>query len=473
MLKNRLKLLIWLSLLALVVAAFFLVLTGAGNLIVYFSTGADPSSALNLIPAAPNDLEQRLHWLPEQIPDSPGYRSDFRPLEPFTRDKIAGAYLRAWSQWNISYQVGVPYGLKSYFSGLALAEISAAVTAVGKSGWEITQNDLRHNLLLTFYADDGQVVAFTDREASVVQILTPPDGGASQMIEMSGTYEVVMLLEDGNWRVRLWQRQDITAPPRLQPLQIRPKLVHINDGQLTLDGKSFDIAGVNYYPQAMPWEQFWAEYNPRLTSADLARVRSLGLNTVRIFIPFDQFGGGKPDEIYLARLANFLAQANTQRLKVIVTLFDHRTDHDPGNWAADDRYLAGLIPLFAGHPAILAWDVKNEPDRDYAANSPELTQAWLRHVLHEIRRYDRQHLLTIGWSTPAAARDLTEFVDIVSYHFYAPAADYPAQLATLQTAATGKPLLLQEFGLPTWNSIFPNGHTEAEQAAYYADLLPM
>jgi hypothetical protein len=79
--------------------------------------------------------------------------------------------------------------------------------------------------------------------------------------------------------------------------------------------------------------------------------------------------------------------------------------------------------------------------------------------------------VTIGWSTPAAAQALVDVVDFVSFHYYAPAANYPRQLAELRAAAGGKPLLLQEFGLPTWNTIWPNGHTEAEQAVYYADIL--
>jgi hypothetical protein len=56
--------------------------------------------------------------------------------------------------------------------------------------------------------------------------------------------------------------------------------------------------------------------------------------------------------------------------------------------------------------------------------------------------------------------------------YYAPGAEYPRQLTNLRQALPpDKPLLLLEFGLPTWNTIWPNGHTEAEQAAYFADIL--
>jgi hypothetical protein len=60
---------------------------------------------------------------------------------------------------------------------------------------------------------------------------------------------------------------------------------------------------------------------------------------------------------------------------------------------------------------------------------------------------------------------------MVQFHFYAPVAELATGYVALRHAAPDKPLLLGEFGLPTWNTVFPNGHTEAEQATYYAALL--
>jgi endo-1,4-beta-mannosidase len=152
-------------------------------------------------------------------------------------------------------------------------------------------------------------------------------------------------------------------------------------------------------------------------------------------------------------------------------LFDHHTDHHLGAWAADDRHLAGLIPAVAAHPAILAWDIKNEANRDYGLNTPALTNAWLRHVANTVHRYDPYHLLTIGWSTPEAATAMTNTVDFISFHYFEDSAEYGPRLARLLAAAPDKPVILQEFVMSTWNSFWPNGHTEEEQALYYADLL--
>jgi hypothetical protein len=101
-----------------------------------------------------------------------------------------------------------------------------------------------------------------------------------------------------------------------------------------------------------------------------------------------------------------------------------------------------------------------------------VVDTWLRHTLRLARQYAPHHLLTVGWSTPQAAHALTDDVDVVSFHFYAPAAELPAEYASIRAAAPQRPILLGETGLPTWNSwFFPHGHTEAEQAQYYADVL--
>ena len=168
---------------------------------------------------------------------------------------------------------------------------------------------------------------------------------------------------------------------------------------------------------------------------------------------------------------DLLDRAEAQNLKLIVTLFDFRGDYSLLHWADADRQLATLLTRFAGHPAILAWDLKNEPDLDDRRVGTQIVDAWLTHIAGLAHSYDPNHLLTIGWSSPAAAQRLVQQVDLVQFHYYATAESFTAAYVALRQAAPNKLLLLGEFGLPTWNSVFPNGHTEAEQAAYYAELL--
>lgn len=472
MAKSRLKLAIALFLACLVGVSLLGIVAGVGRLIAYFGSGADPASIFQLIPTVPVDLKERVTWLPDR-PSA----ADGRALEPYTREQIAGAYLYAWAQWGISYDLNQPYGLKSYFTPPALDAVTLAITSTVAAGWQLRQSNLHHTLELVFYSDDGALVAFTDHSAHLVQQVLRTDGGLVEVHETTNVYDVVMRLEDGAWRIRdLVRRGDgppLAAAGALSPdtAPSRAAFVQVQGNQLVLHGAPFPIAGINYYPQASPWTKFWPEYKRTQTSADLDLIQQLGLNTVRIFLSYVDFGADDVQPTELAKLTHFLDQAHTRQLKVIVTIFDHHTDHHVSTWAADDRHLAGLIPHFADHPAILAWDIKNEPDRDYEFNTQELVDAWLRHIARTVRRYDPNHLITIGWSQPEAAAALTDIVDFVSFHYFEELADYSTRLEGLLAAADGKPVVLQEFVMSTWNSFWPHGHTEAEQARYYADLL--
>ncbi len=465
--KKRVKLILWAIICLIVLVGVWLTVRGMGDILYYFRTGADPAAALNIVPNVPPDLKVELTWMPDD-PDTG------RELEPFTREQIEFAYIRAWLQWNLSYRKGEPHGLKTYFIGPALEAVREGVFDADARALKINQSDTKHALQLHFYSADGSIVSFTDHNALVAQAIRDANGQEIYADETTADYDVVMFLEDGNWRVRHWVRRQVADHADEVAIGAKASSVGIvgRDGaNLIVDGQSFQINGINYYPQETPWLEFWPNYDPQQIDQDLTLIRSLGLNAIRVFVPFEQFGGADVDPSMLENLGDFLDRADLHDLKVIVTLFDLRSSYDPLFWPHADRHLETILTTFAEHPTILAWDLKNEPDLDYAVHGPQTVKAWLEHTSKLARRYDPNHLLTIGWSSPEVATTLADRVDFVSYHYYRPTEDLPEHVAALRATIPNKPLLLTEFGLPTWNSVFPNGHTEAEQARYYADIL--
>lgn len=456
---------IWLALMLISLVGIFLILKGAGAIITYFQEGADPGSALNIVPNKPPDYQTKVVWLPDD-PDTG------RVMEPFTRDQIEAAYIRAWLQWNLSQEKGSAYGLKTYFTGPTLDAISNAIQQSVSNGFKITQTTTEHHPQLHFYSADGSIVSFTEEGARVEQIIRDKSGQVILADERNSRYDVVMLLEDGNWRIRHMVRINETNPADNKFVTV-PKtgFVRVDGATLTLDGQPFQAAGVNYYPQATPWDKFWLSYKPTIIDEDLKRVKDLGLNTLRIFVPFTQFGGTTPTEAYLKLLDDFLKRADQQGLKVIVTLFDFRTDYNPLLWADADRHLETILTRFKDYASVLAWDLKNEPDLDYKTGGRETVDLWLRHVAITAREFDPNHLITIGWSTSSVAATASNLVDFVSFHYYTPAVNLPAEYNRLKTATADKAIMVTEFGLPTWNTFFPNGHSEPEQAEYYADII--
>lgn len=459
--QRRFKIMIW--------VLFLLVLGQCGLwgvnriawLVASFQQGADPTSALNLPPMLPPEAATAIQWLPDDADTG-------RVMEDFTRQQLTSDYGRAWLQWNLSLKIGRPYNLRTSFSGPALHYLTTSISAT--AGFQIEQIDTAHHLQLHFYAADGSIIALTDTQAEVYQLIYDADRKLVSAQWLYARYEIVMLLQDGTWRIRHWVRHELPVPqePTYQP---KPQYVQSLHQQLQFEQHPFIVRGVNYYPSATPWLQFWPAYQPQQTATDLALIQQLQLNSVRIFIPFEQFTEPYSTSLYLRSVTDFLDQAEQANIKVIVTLFDFLGDYQLARWQQTDSYLTTVVTALREHPAIMAWDVKNEPDRDYATASQAVVEAWLLHTIRQLRRLDPHHLITIGWSTPEAAQRLSEDVDLVSFHYYGLAEQLATHYQRLEQVVGAKPLLLTESGMSTWNSpLFPHGHNQREQAAYLINV---
>ncbi len=449
--KRNFRVLIWiLPTMLLILAAFWGLSRVISEVLVFIQTGSDPGEALNIVPNKPIDWPVELTWVDDASDTG-------RSLDPFTREQIEAVYLNAWLQAALSYEKGEPFGLGTFYGGPALAAMNEAITTGVANGQTVQQINTHHQLRLNFYAADGSIVAFTDEDARITRLIRDADGNTLFAEEVRDTYDVVMIIDNEKWRIRhILRTGEGPQAAELERTLPEPE----------------PVAGVNYYPADTPWELFWEEYDVVAINRDLDLMGSLGLNTVRIFIPFEQFGGSALETIYVFKLEDFLNQAEAHNIKVIVTLFDFASDYALIRWPRTDNHMVTLMEQFADNETILAWDIKNEPDRDYPAHGKDLVDLWLQHKLALARETDPDTPITIGWSTVPAAMALADQVDIVSFHFYGRAVDFVPELDALRTVSGDKPLMLQEFGLPTWNSwLFPNGHTENEQAEYYADIL--
>ena len=247
--------------------------------------------------------------------------------------------------------------------------------------------------------------------------------------------------------------------------------VRTSGSSLLLNGQPFEVRGANYYPSRHPWDRFWPEYDQRVIDRDFAQFAAWGLNTVRVFVRFDQFGGGAGSATSLDKLANLLQEARRHGLFVIPTLFDFHSEYQPSGWAQDDLQTVALLTRFRDDPAVLAWDIKNELDLDYPRHGMSAVNAWLVHELSVARQVDRNHLLTVGWATAEDALTSPVTVDIVSFHAYDPLPRLATSYAALRQRNTDRPLLLEEFGSTTWSATETSANMEREQARYLSEVL--
>lgn len=160
--------------------------------------------------------------------------------------------------------------------------------------------------------------------------------------------------------------------------------------------------------------------------------------------------------------------AETQELKVIVTLFDFYGDYKILDWTLTQRHAETIVTKFKNHKAILAWDIKNEPNLDFESRGKQNVLGWLEQMIFLVKSIDQQHLVTIGWSNMESAHLLQNKVDFVSFHYYDAAADFTQQYANLKSEITDKPIVLGEFGQSSYGGFWkPFAGSENKQAKYY------
>jgi len=137
--------------------------------------------------------------LPPTLIDSVTWNADPmdlpRPMEPLTRVDVTASWLRAWEQLRIVSETGDTSDIEVYFSSTARENILAQAQE-----WDETSvRQLGHDLELTFYSEDGQVLGLRSTETRVRR--RRDAGDRTVTAESNESYEAVMILEDGNWRI--------------------------------------------------------------------------------------------------------------------------------------------------------------------------------------------------------------------------------------------------------------------------------
>ena len=266
-------------------------------------------------------------------------------------------------------------------------------------------------------------------------------------------FKIILLLEDGFWRIRHLVKENSET------------FKQINKRVIT---DSLNIKGINYYPKATPWDMFGDKFDIDTVSKDFKIIKNAGLNTVRIFVQYEDFGKADVNPEKLEKLKQTLDIAEDNNLKVVLTLFDFYGDYSVLNWTLNQRQAEKIVSMFKDHNALLAWDIKNEPNLDFESRGQDLVVAWLYQMIDLVKSIDDTHPVTIGWSNPKSASILKDKVDFVSFHYYEDLDKLDNAVKTLKTLIPNKPLVLQEFGVSSYNGFWkPFGSTEEDQANYY------
>ena len=169
------------------------------------------------------------------------------------------------------------------------------------------------------------------------------------------------------------------------------------------------------------------------------------------------------------------------------------------------RYVLGRVNSRTGQkyvddPAIMAWEIINEPRPMQTAAVPAF-EAWMQRVAALVKSIDKNHLLTTGSEGDIATNnDMAVYqrlhadpnIDYLTIHIWpknwgwfrdtATARSLPTVLSKATAyvekhaavaATLGKPLVVEEFGLPRDGQVFSPATSTALRDRYYAALFGM
>ncbi|AXG68823.1 cellulase (glycosyl hydrolase family 5) [Kordia sp. SMS9] len=413
----------------------------------YLNTGADRSKMLH------TEVKKADVYLPKMNWANDG--NEGRKLDNQTLAKIESDYLNAWYVKHVAYKTNQTMGIDDYYTENARKNVINFVSQNQQQNISVHATTLSHQPNIEFFSEDGQLIVLTDENVLEYKQLYK-DGMFVMETTETATYKVVLLLEDGFWRVRHLVKESVQTDEKVAETQAISNL---------------HIKGINYYPQATPWDMFGDQFDLEIIKKDFDIMKDAGFNTIRIFIPYEDFGKANVKEEKLQKLQQVLDAAESKQLKAVVTLFDFYGNYEILDWTLTQRHAETIISNFKNHEAILAWDIKNEPNLDFESRGKQNVLAWLESMISLVKSIDNQHLTTIGWSNTENAHLLQDKLDFVSFHYYNAAADFTQEYANLKSKIIDKPIVLGEFGQSSYGGFWkPFAGSEKKQANYYKEM---
>jgi mannan endo-1,4-beta-mannosidase len=300
-------------------------------------------------------------------------------------------------------------------------------------------------------------------------------------------------------------------------MALPPELVRVREGRFDVGGLPYPVVGANCY--------YLAYASPRMRGDVLAVANQLGLNTLRspAFLDCKAASSGKMPEdawrgVYfqcwdpdnwrprvnegadgLERLDHLIADAEAAGIRLILPLVNHWPDfggmdryvewfqagsrdqfyRDSRVRAAYQSYVQQVLTrrntvtgrFYKEEPAILAWELANEPQCS-TSDGCEMLLEWVRDMSRWVKRQDPNHPLSVGdegqfaggsgdlydgrYGVDCEAFLAVPDIDFGTFHLYPEAWKQPdpiqfgVQWIEEHLAAgrkAGKPILLEEYGM--------------------------
>jgi mannan endo-1,4-beta-mannosidase len=330
------------------------------------------------------------------------------------------------------------------------------------------------------------------------------------------------------------------------PVQPQAKYIQTKDTHFILDGKPYYFVGTNFWYGCYLGSTGQTGNSARLIR-ELERLKSAGINNLRILgsseassasdaiRPAIQISPGIYDDSLLIGLDFLLSEMNKRDMHAVIFMnnfwtwsggmtqylswFGGNAGYDPSSFynntaakEANRKCISNLINrrntvtdrYYYEDPAIMAWELANEPRPGYSSTYLNQFYSWIDSTAQYIHSLDPNHLVTTGSegtigslnsATIFLRAHQSPFIDYATIHLWAynwgwynpmnpttGTQTYTAALAKakiyiqqhLAFARTlNKPMTMEEYGLQRDNSSYNAGSPTTYRDQYFNELLNM
>ncbi|MCD8444448.1 glycosyl hydrolase family 5, partial [Tenacibaculum finnmarkense genomovar ulcerans] len=226
------------------------------SLYTHFNTGADRRKMLHV------EVKKVDQYLPKMIWKEDG--NEGREIDEQTLNNIENDYIDAWYVKHVANKTNLKSGINDYYTKNARKNLFNFIAHNKKEKITIESTTLQHNPNLLFFSEDGQSIVLEDKNVVEYKKILKDKKLVLETTEVSD-YKMVLLLEDGFWRIRHLVKENSS---------IFDKTIK------TTPIDSLNIKGINYYPQDTPWDMFGDNFDMEIIENDFKIIKKANLNTI-------------------------------------------------------------------------------------------------------------------------------------------------------------------------------------------------
>jgi hypothetical protein len=212
------------------------------------------------------------------------------------------------------------------------------------------------------------------------------------------------------------------------------------------------IRGFNYTPAngVTPHHHsdWWVHYDSTTINFDLDLAKSLNLNQVRVFVPYEVYTEAK--ETLPAKLKHFIRECQKRGIGVMPVVGSGLWMKDSTLRAKGIEWIKFLVEAISDEPGLVMWDVMNEPDWPITPEEMVIEKfenaKFMAKTFHKI---DPNTPVTIGMAFVDGMIELADYVDVLQFHDYMQTREQirnNIERAKEFSAKVNKPLINGEIG---------------------------